>query len=141
MKRFIKDFLYRGFAASGLGPIVLAVLYIILKNSRSIEILSVDDVCIGIFSLTVLAFISGGMNSIYKLEKLPLMTAILVHGAVLYVSYLITYLINDWLTRSIFPIIVFSIVFVIGYVIISACVYCLTQKTASKLNKALKRKT
>ena len=115
MKKFVLEFMRRGLVACGLGPIVLAFLYLILQQTAAVETLSVNQVCIGIFSLTALAFIAGGMNAIYQLERLPLMVAILIHGSVLYVSYLGTYLLNDWLDLGVLPIVVFSAIFVVGY--------------------------
>lgn len=107
MKKFVLDFLRRGFIACGLGQIVLAVLYLILQQSAAVEMLTVNQVCIGIFSLTALAFIAGGMNAVHQIERLPLMVAVLIHGVVLYVSYLGTYLLNDWLDWGVTPILVF----------------------------------
>ena len=72
MKRIILEFLRRGLIACGLGPIVLAILYLILQHQAAIETLTVNQVCIGIFSLSALAFIAGGMNVIYQSERLPL---------------------------------------------------------------------
>ena len=69
-----------------------------------------------------LAFIAGGMNVLYRAEKLPLMAAVFIHGTVLYISYLITYLLNDWLDFGALPIIVFSAVFVVGYIVIWAII-------------------
>ena len=68
--------------------------------------LPVSQVCVGIFSLFFLAFIAGGMNAIYQIEQIPLMWAILIHGGTLYISYLATYLINDWLEQGIIPVLV-----------------------------------
>ena len=130
----------RGFSACGLGPIVLAILYLVLQQTASVDTLSVNQVCIGIFSITALAFIAGGMNAIYQIERLPLMLAILIHGGVLYVSYLGTYLLNDWLDLGVIPIVVFSGIFVVGYIVIWAIVYSLTKRNAETLNKALKQK-
>ena len=140
MRRFILDFLRRGFAVCGLGPLVLATLYLILQQTASLGTLTVIQVCIGIFSLTVLAFIAGGMNAIYQIEQLPLMVAILIHGSVLYISYLITYLVNDWLEWGVAPILVFTGIFVVGYLIIWAVIYSIIKKNTNKLNEALKKK-
>lgn len=112
------EFLRRGLIATGIGPIVLAIVYLILQQTSAVEMLSVNQVCIGIFSITAVAFIAGGMNAIYQIERLPLMVAILIHGGVLYISYLVTYLLNDWLDFGALPIIVFSAVFVVGYIVI-----------------------
>ena len=74
------------------------------------------------------------------LRQLPLMVAILIHGGVLYVSYLGTYLLNDWLDWGVMPIIVFSAIFVVGYVVIWAIIYSITKKNTEKLNEMLKQK-
>ena len=140
MKRFVFDFLRRGFISAGIGPIVLAILYLILQRSADLSVLSVNKVCIGIFSLSLLAFIAGGMNAIYQLERLPLMIAILIHGGVLYIGYLGTYLLNDWLDLSILPIIVFTAIFVVGYIIIWAVIYSVIRRNTARLNEMLNKK-
>ena len=140
MKKFILDFLRRGLVTCGLGPIVLAVLYLILQQSAAIETLTVNQVCIGIFSLTALAFIAGGMNAVYQIERLPLMVAVLIHGVVLYVSYLGTYLLNEWLDWGATPILVFSGIFVVGYLAIWAIIYSIIKRNTEKLNEILKKR-
>jgi hypothetical protein len=140
MKKHIFEFLRRGFVALGIGPIVLAILYLILRRHAGLESLSVDAVVIGIFSISALAFIAGGMNSIYQIERLPLMAAILIHGAVLYGSYLCTYLLNDWLDLGVVPILVFSGIFVFGFFAIWAVIYAVVHKNTKSLNEKLKQK-
>ena len=108
MKYILKEFCRRGIAACGLGPMALAVIYLVLQYNGVVEVLTVHAVCVGIFSLSALAFVAGGMNVVYQIERLPLMAAISIHGAVLYVSYLLTYLVNDWLDRGTAPILVFT---------------------------------
>ena len=120
MKRFITEFFRRGLIACGFGPIVLAVLYLILHYKGLIDTLTVNQICTGIFSITVLAFTAGGMNAVYHIERLPLMSAILIHGIILYFSYLGTYLLNDWIEWGATPILVFSGIFVVGY--LAVCV-------------------
>lgn len=140
MKKFALEFLRRGIIACGIGPIILAIIYLILQQSAAIDTLTVNQVCIGIISLTALAFLAGGMNAIYQIERMPLMAAILIHGSVLYISYLGTYLINDWLDWGAVPIVVFSAIFVVGYIMIWAIVYSLTKRKTAKLNIMLKKK-
>ena len=140
MKKIVLEFLRRGLIASGIGPIVLAIVYLILQQTAAVETLSVNQVCIGIFSITALAFIAGGMNAIYQIERLPLMVAILIHGGVLYIGYLGTYLLNDWLDFGALPIIVFSAVFVVGYIIIWVIIYSIIKRNTMKLNEGLKKK-
>ena len=140
MKKSVLEFVRRGLTASGFGPIILAILYLILQRQGAIEELTVDQVCRGIFSLSALAFVAGGMNVIYQIEQLPLMMAIFIHGGVLYVSYLGTYLLNGWLGWGKMPILIFSVIFVLGYFVIWAIIYTIVQKNTKKVNEGLKQK-
>lgn len=140
MRKNILEFFRRGLIAAGFGPLVLAILYLILQEKAELEMLTVNEVCLGIFSLTLLAFIAGGMNVIYQIERLPLMVAILIHGIVLYVSYLGTYLINGWLEWGIVPILVFSGIFVVVYLIIWAIIYSATKRNTKRINEMLEKR-
>lgn len=140
MKKNILEFIRRGLVACSLGPIVLAVLYLILQQQGAVETLTVNEVCTGIFSLSALAFVAGGMNFIYQIEQIPLMVAILIHGSVLYISYLTTYLLNDWLKWDLSSVLVFSGIFVFGYLVIWAIIYSIIKKDTAKINEVLKQK-
>ena len=140
MKRFVLDFVHRGMIAAGIGPIVMAIVYLILKSAGGVESITVNQLAIGIFTLTALAFIAGGMNAIYQIERLPLMWAILIHGVVLYLAYLATFLLNDWLDFGIIPIIVFTGIFVVGYIIIWIIIYSIIERNTNKINEILRMK-
>ena len=140
MKRHILEFLRRGMVACGFGPIVLAILYLALHHHGVVDMLTVHEVCLGIISLLLLAFIAGGMNFVYQIERLPVMLAILIHGGVLYVSYLATYLLNGWLDWGWMPILVFSAIFLLGYLGIWAVIYVVTKKKAAQVNELLKKR-
>ena len=140
MKKFVSNFLLRGLVACGFGPVVLAVVYLVLHQQGAVQTLAVTEVSMGIFSLFALAFVVGGMNAIYQIERLPVMLAILIHGVVLYVSYLIVYLVNDWLQWGFTPIVVFSAIFVVGYLMIWAIIYSVNKKNAERINKQLKQR-
>ena len=137
MKKNILEFIRRGLTAASFGPIVLAIIYLILKHDNVIDTLTVNQVCLGIFSLSALAFIAGGMNVIYQIEQIPLMVSILIHGVVLYISYLGTYLLNDWLEFGKTPLLVFTAIFVISYLIIWAIIYMIIKKRTEKINEIL----
>ncbi len=140
MKEFIKDFLFRGMVACGLGPLALAVIYLILQKNGVVDTLTVNEVAIGIFSLAALAFISGGMNALYQIERLPLFWAIFIHGVVLYFAYLGVYLVNEWLQSGVMPIMIFTGSFIVGYIIIWIMIYFVTRKRAAKLNVILEQR-
>lgn len=137
MKKLIVDFLHRGLVACGLGPLVLGIFYLILQKQADIQTLTVSQVCTGIFSLSALAFLAGGMNVLYQIERLPLMLAILIHGSVLYISYLAVYLINGWLEEGLIPILIFTGIFLLGYLIIWAIIYSITKRKTDHLNQIL----
>lgn len=140
MKKHMIDFVRRGLISCGFGPMVLAVIYLTLQGHGLVENLTVNQVCTGIFSVTALAFLAGGMNAIYHIERIPLMVAILIHGSVLYVSYLVTYLLNGWLNLGTTPILVFTIIFVVGYLAIWTIIYSSVKKHTAYVNEMLKMK-
>ena len=140
MKRIVLDFVRRGLAACGFGPLILAAIYLMLQGQGLLEVLTVQEVCMGIYTLAALAFIAGGMNVLYQIERLPLMAAVTIHGSVLYVSYMATYLLNGWLAWGIMPVLVFSGIFVIGYLAIWAGIYAVIKRRTERLNAVLKQK-
>ena len=71
MKAFFKEFLMRGLVSAWGGPFVLAVVYYCVGRFEGIENIPVNEVSLGIISITIMAFIAGGITAIYKNEKLP----------------------------------------------------------------------
>ena len=140
MKKIVLEFLRRGVSACGLGPLVLAVLYLILDCRGILPTLTAQTVCLGIFTLTGLAFIAGGMNVLYQIERLPLMVAVLIHGMVLYAAYLATYLLNGWLEGGTAPILVFSGIFVVGYIVIWIAISSVVRRRTARINQLLQEK-
>ena len=140
MKKLIAEFFRRGLIAWGFGPVVLAVVYLVLQCGEAVQTVTVEELCTGIFSLSALAFLVGGMNVVYRIEKLPLMAAMLIHGVVLYLGYLATYLVNGWLKQGMLPLLVFSGIFAVGYLVIWACIYCTVRKSTARVNALLKQK-
>lgn len=138
MKKFLKEFLLRGLICAGGGPVVLAIIYGILGATGAVEAFSPKEVCLGILTITLLAFIAAGMTAIYQMEQLPLPTMILLHGGALYIAYILTYLLNGWLQSSLIPILVFTGIFVVGYALIWFIIYFIERANAEKLNKLLK---
>lgn len=138
MKKFWKEFIFRGLICAGGGPIVLAVIYGILGATGTAESFSPREVCLGILTITLLAFVAAGMTAVYQMEQLPLPITILLHGGALYLAYILTYLINGWLANQLIPILVFTGIFAAGYAIIWLVIYCVEKKKAAKLNKLLK---
>lgn len=140
MKKFALEFIHRGCVASGSGPLVLVALYLILERHGVVELLTVREVCLGIVTLSALAFVAGGMNVIYQIERLPLMVAILIHGSVLYLCYLVTYLVNGWLESERSHILSFTAIFILGYLAIWAVIYVINKRNTEKVNETLRKR-
>lgn len=138
MKKFWKEFLLRGLICAAGGPLVLAIIYGFLGVTGTVEAFSPREVCLGIVTITLLAFIAAGMTAIYRQEQLPLPIMILLHGGALYIAYILTYLINGWLQKSLVPILVFTGIFVAGYALIWLTIYLVEKAKTDKLNKLLK---
>jgi len=137
MKRGLWEFIKRGMTAAFGGPLVLAIIYGVLGITGTVSSLTPADVSLGIISVTLLAFIAGGITMIYTVERLPLITAILIHGAVLYLDYLIMYLVNGWILRDPGTIGLFSVIFVVGYALIWLCIYLSTRAKTKRINQKL----
>lgn len=137
MKTFAKEFLFRGCLAAGGGPVVLAIVYGILGATGTVSSFSPREVCIGILTVTLLAFIVAGMTAIYQLEQLPLPSAILIHGAGLYAAYILIYLLNGWLKTQLVPILIFTIIFIVGYAVIWFLIYSVTKAKTQSINRKL----
>ena len=137
MKRFLKEFLLRGLLCAAGGPLLLAIIYGILGVTGTVSAFSPKEVCMGILTITLLAFIAAGMTAIYQMEQLPLPIMILLHGGALYIAYILTYLLNGWLQKSLIPILVFTGIFLVGYALVWLIIYFVEKVKAEKLNQLL----
>ena len=133
MKKFLKEFLLRGLICAAGGPLVLAVIYGILGATGAVQALVPQKVCTEILSIAALAFIAAGMTAVYQVEQLPLPTMILLHGGVLYLAYILTYLLNGWLLNQQKPILVFTGIFIGCYGAIWTVIYCVTKAKPKKM--------
>lgn len=141
MKKFWKEFFLRGLICAAGGPVVLAIIYGIIGTTGAVESLKPQDICIEILSITALAFVAAGMTAIYQMEQLPLPMMILLHGGVLYITYILTYLVNGWLQNQLKPILVFTSIFIVGYAVIWFIIYCIECSKAKQINEKLKENT
>lgn len=138
MKKHILDFLKRGSMAAAGGPVVLAIVYGILGATGAVHSFTPSEVCMGILTVTLMAFLAAGMTVVYSIEQLPLCWAILLHGAALYADYILIYLLNGWLKRQIIPVLIFTAIFIIGYAVIWLIIYASIKANTAKLNRKLR---
>lgn len=137
MKKHIKKFVARGLFVCGLGPIALAIVYAVLNATGAVSEMSVSEMVIGIVSVTVLAFIAGGISMIYEIERLPIAIAALIHAGVLYLDYIAIYLINGWLKEGVMPFVIFTSCFFVGFALVWLIIYLTTKKSTDEVNSVL----
>ena len=134
MKYYVKRFALKGLFLCGLGPVVLAIVYAILGRLGVVETISVGRFVSEIISVAILAFIAGGISMVYEIERLPLVLAMLIHAAVLYIDYIVIYLMNGWLKDGAKSLIVFTVCFVVGFAVIWIVIYFTTKRSTEKIN-------
>lgn len=138
MKKHILDFLKRGLCASVGGPVIMAIVYACLGAAGVVTSFTPGEVCLAILSSAFMAFIAAGITVVYEIEKLPLFSAILLHGIILYADYIGIYLINGWLKSQLVPILVFTGIFIAGYAVIWLIIYFATKNSTASLNRKLR---
>ena len=138
MKKYMLEFVKRGLMAASGGPVILAIIYYILGATGTVTAFTPNEVCMGILSITVMAFIIAGISMIYTVESLPLPLAILIHAGVLYLDYLLVYLLNSWLPRN--AIGTFTAIFAAGYALVWLVIYLCIRAKTKKLNEKLRAK-
>ena len=137
MKKHILEFLKRGTLAAAGGPVILAIIYGILGKTGAVEFLTPIEVCKGIISITLLAFVAAGLTMIYNIERLPLINAILIHAVALYADYILIYLLNGWLKNQLVPILIFTAIFFAGFALIWVCIYLFTRNDTKFINQKM----
>ena len=135
MKKYALEFFKRGCMAAAGGPLILAIIYGILGMTGTVTVLISDEVCLGILSITVMAFIAAGITTIYQVESLPLPMAILLHAGVLYLDYLLVYLMNNWLPGN--AIGVFTAIFFAGFALVWLVIYLCIRAKTRRLNEKI----
>ena len=136
MKKYVLEFVKRGLMAAAGGPVVLAIIYGVLGATGTVVSLTPNEVCLGILSITVMAFVAAGITMIYDREQLPLICRILIHGGVLYLDYLLMYLLNSWLPRN--AVGFFTLIFVGGFALVWLVIYLCIRAKTKKLNEKMK---
>ena len=137
MKKYVKAFLHRGLLACAGGPVILAIIYGILGATGTVDALIPMEVCKGFLTITLMAFLAAGVTVVYQIEELPLFPAILIHGIVLYLDYLMIYLVNGWIAAGLRPLLIFTAVFAGGYALTWVIIYAIVSKDAKNVSSKL----
>jgi len=137
MKEYIKVFLLRGMIVGGFGPIIAAIIYLILSLTVDNFSLSGNEAFLGVISTYLLAFIQAGASIFNQIEKWSIGKSLLVHLSVIYVAYVGCYLLNSWIPFEWIAILIFSAIFIAVYLSVWLTVFLFVKNTSKKLNDNL----
>lgn len=137
MNKRVKEFLHRGLMFGGFGPIILGIIYAILE--KTVENFSLDGVqlLIAIVSVYMLAFVQAGASVFNQIEEWSVLKTILCHGLLIYSAYVLCYLLNSWIPFDINVILIFTLIFMVTYLMIWGIVYISVKTVSTKLNKKI----
>ena len=138
MKKYVKEFFFRGMMFGGFGPIVLAIIYYIVSVVDTSTIFEGKEILSGIISVYLLAFVHAGASVFNQIEEWGINKSIAVHFATLYVAYFVCYFINTWIPFEAKTFAVFTGVFVAIYAVVWTIVYLCVRKSGKKINDRLK---
>ena len=138
MKKYVKEFLHRGLMFGGFGPIILGIIYAILEKNIEDFSLSGVQILIAIVSIYLLAFLQAGASVFNQIEEWSIPKSLLCHFAVLYIAYVSCYLLNNWIPFNANVILIFTAIFLIGYLVIWLSVFTTVKLISKKLNKSIK---
>lgn len=138
MNKYVKQFLQRGLAFGGFGPIVMGIVYFILSVTLDDFSLGGGEVFLAIISTYLLAFVHAGASVFNQIERWPIAKSLLAHFATLYLVYLICYLVNSWIPFDWAVVGIFTAIFIVGYFAVWSIVLISIKATEKRLNARLK---
>lgn len=137
--KYVKEFMVRGVAFGALGPLVLGIVFMIL-GFCNVEIkLQGWQILLGIASTYLLAFIQAGASVFEQIEEWSSFKSALIHMATIYVIYLVTYLVNNWIPFNWIVIAIFSGTVVVTFLIIWLICYLVNRNYKKQLNHLVKK--
>ncbi len=137
MNRYLKEFLHRGLMFGGFGPIILGIIYMILSNTLTDFSLDGGQICLGIISIYLLAFLQAGASVFNQIDSWPLPKSLLCHFSVLYLAYVFCYIINTWIPFEATVLLIFTLIFVVIYFAVWTIVYFSVRSISKRFNQKL----
>ena len=134
----VKDFLRQGLMFGGIGPVVTAIVYLILQLTIEDFSLTGTAVFTATVSTYLLAFLHAGSGVFYRIESWSLGKSVLCHFSLLYASYALCYILNDWLPFDPLSLGIFTAGFAAIYAVIWLCITVSIRLTVRRLNSRLR---
>ena len=138
MNKYVKEFLIRGFIFSGLGPIVLGIVFMILGFCNVELNLEGWQILLGIVSTYLIAFIQAGSSVFEQIEEWSSFKSAFIHLLSIYLIYLISYLVNNWIPFNWIVIMIFSGTVIVTFILIWLICYFVNRNYKKTLNSMIK---
>ena len=118
MNYYVKEYIKRGLIFSGLGPVVAGIVYMIIEKSGIDLKLSGTEVLLAIISTYVMAFVQAGASTFNAIESWGKAKSLFFQMSSIYVVYICGYLINRWIPFDWIIILIFTVSFIVCYLIV-----------------------
>lgn len=135
---YLTQFLQRGMAFAGFGPIIAGIVFWILSLTLPDFSLTGGQALLAIVSTYVLAFVQAGASVFNQIEEWPLVKSLACHFGLLYIAYTGCYLLNRWIPFEPFVIVIFTAIFAAAYAVIWLTVYACIKAVSKRCNEQLK---
>lgn len=122
---------------SGFGPIIMAIIYLIISLTNDGLALNGTEVFTAVLSTYVLAFIHAGASVFNQIEQWPIAKSLLFHFGSLYLAYTGCYLLNSWIEFNLVAWLIFTGIFVVIYFVVWTIVVIAVKSTSKKINARL----
>lgn len=137
MNKYFKEFLHRGLVFGGFGPIIVAIIYLILSYKIKNFTLNGVEMFVATVSIYLLAFVHAGSSVFNQVEHWSIMKGMFCQLVTLYITYVGCYLINSWIPFDFSVILIFTAIFVVTYFAIWVIVYLCVKGNAKKLTEKI----
>lgn len=137
MNKYVKSYFLRGLIFGGFGPIIFAIVNLILKWSGVKVELSAYQIFSAIVTTYVIAFVHAGSSVFPQIEKWSPFKSAFFQGISLYTVYTVGYLINNWMPLKPIVILIYSSAFFGVFAIVWVIIYLVSKKTVKKMNHKL----
>ena len=138
MNKYLKEFIKRGVAFSGLGPIVLGIVLAIISACTEGGItLSGGEILLGVTSTYLLAFLQAGATVFNQIEEWSIAKSLFCHLGTVYIAYLLAYLMNSWIPHDITVVLIFTAIFAVCFFAIWLTVFLLVRAASRKMTDRL----
>ncbi len=137
MNKYVKEFFKRGFMFSGLGPVVVGIVYLCLDLFTENFSITGKEAFLSIISIYVLAFVHAGASVFNQIEHWAICKSLFFHFFTLYIAYSLCYVINSWIPFEPKVLGIFTLIFAVGYFVIWGIVYLCVRNSSKRFNKKL----